>query len=376
MENTIYSDELQHHGTKGMRWGIRRYQNKDGSLTPAGQKRYNKEVEKLKKEEAKVKAAETAAANRQKTQSKFDKLDAKKQALDERKKALKEGSSGKKDDDQPTETLEERRARLLKSTDAKELYKNKDDLTTFELQERLNRIDLEARLNSKIPAEPHQKTGMEYMESATNTINKATNLYKSVDNAFTTVANSTMGKTLAKSLGIELPKKKVDYKKMLENLDDLDSQQMMDLNKREVAKNSLEKIKSDRKKAKEEAEAKAAQEKKAKDDAAKAQKEYDDFQERYKKGEVDNQGNTIDKGEPYRKKADDLSDNVTYTRDRQLPAVVSNTNLSSVPSTIVNSGRSTCESSLSKAGATRISDVDVEVTQPDWYTKMKNNGMI
>lgn len=33
--------ELQHHGVKGMRWGVRRYQKKDGSLTPAGKKRYN-----------------------------------------------------------------------------------------------------------------------------------------------------------------------------------------------------------------------------------------------------------------------------------------------------------------------------------------------
>lgn len=33
---------VTHSGIKGMKWGVRRYQNKDGSLTPAGQKRYNR----------------------------------------------------------------------------------------------------------------------------------------------------------------------------------------------------------------------------------------------------------------------------------------------------------------------------------------------
>lgn len=34
------NNEIQHHGIKGQKWGRRRYQNKDGSLTPAGEKRY------------------------------------------------------------------------------------------------------------------------------------------------------------------------------------------------------------------------------------------------------------------------------------------------------------------------------------------------
>lgn len=39
------NDELYHHGIKGMKWGIRRYQNKDGSLTNAGKKRYDVNIE-------------------------------------------------------------------------------------------------------------------------------------------------------------------------------------------------------------------------------------------------------------------------------------------------------------------------------------------
>lgn len=38
-----YQDDLvlYHHGIKGQKWGVRRYQNEDGSLTSAGKKRYN-----------------------------------------------------------------------------------------------------------------------------------------------------------------------------------------------------------------------------------------------------------------------------------------------------------------------------------------------
>lgn len=54
MDNKV----IIHAGIKGMKWGIRRYQNKDGSLTPAGRKRYSQnsveEHEDYKKAHAKT----------------------------------------------------------------------------------------------------------------------------------------------------------------------------------------------------------------------------------------------------------------------------------------------------------------------------------
>jgi len=50
----MYTDHLEHHGIKGQKWGVRRFQNADGSLTDKGRKHYQK---KLALEERKLTAA-------------------------------------------------------------------------------------------------------------------------------------------------------------------------------------------------------------------------------------------------------------------------------------------------------------------------------
>lgn len=66
MTSSIYEETLYHHGIKGMKWGIRRYQNKDGSLTPAGRKR----ASKLKSEYEKLTGTKSTTSDSNDTQPK------------------------------------------------------------------------------------------------------------------------------------------------------------------------------------------------------------------------------------------------------------------------------------------------------------------
>lgn len=45
-----FRDYLCHHGVKGQKWGVRRYQNKDGTLTEEGKRRYSKTLNEVEKE--------------------------------------------------------------------------------------------------------------------------------------------------------------------------------------------------------------------------------------------------------------------------------------------------------------------------------------
>lgn len=87
--NNDYNDYLMHYGIKGQQWGIRRYQNDDGTLTPEGKKRYGKVskgelAEKADYEEAFMKSlqgydeswskrADKFAKKKSKYQAKYDK---------------------------------------------------------------------------------------------------------------------------------------------------------------------------------------------------------------------------------------------------------------------------------------------------------------
>lgn len=154
-------DWMAHYGIPGMQWGKRRFQNKDGSLTPAGQKRY----------------AKSATANVSVSESDADK-----------------------------------RARLLRSSDPIELYNNRHLLSSSEINERVNRINTETRL-SEIAAS-YQKAnspaakGKRIVDTMIYTANTATKIYG--------IWNSDAGKAARKFLGLKVPGKNDAFNALVE----------------------------------------------------------------------------------------------------------------------------------------------------------------
>lgn len=166
-------NELMHWGVKGMRWGIRRYQNKDGSLTQAGKKRYDKEMGKLKAEEKILK-------KRQKTQDKLNKLEAKRKEV----KALREGKT------------------ISKEPEKKPAKRSIKDLSDDELRAVVNRLTLEQQYERLKPEQVSK--GKKFADAV---------LYKVIAPAATEVGKNVIKDALAKAVKTTLPDDSSDKKK-------------------------------------------------------------------------------------------------------------------------------------------------------------------
>ena len=153
---SVNQEELTHWGLKGMRWGIRRFQRKDGSLTKAGQRR----KEKLEKE------------------------------LKQLKGPKKRDASGKFVSDKPKEEVKKKPKTLVEMDD--------DELRKYVTRKALERdaINVTSQLDALNP--PKVSAGKKFMSSVFNDV-----IAPAAKNAAKDALMKYATKTLTKQLGLD-----------------------------------------------------------------------------------------------------------------------------------------------------------------------------
>lgn len=208
-ETSHSEDELKHWGIKGMKWGVRRYQNKDGSLTAAGRKRYAQEVEALQAEKAKLEQRQKNINAQKRMQARTDKL---RSDIDELKGKKKPEEKKEEPEKKPDET----KPVVQKPVSSKP--KKPSEMTKEELAEEIERMKLIQSYNSYYSQlhPPKVNKGKEYAEKFISD-----GLIPAATNAVKKVGEDWLTKVGKESLGLNTKEAKTELEKLKETYDKL-----------------------------------------------------------------------------------------------------------------------------------------------------------
>lgn len=261
--------ELTHWGIKGMKWGVRRFQNKDGSLTDKGGKRYN-------------------GSDYQPRKSLGQKISDYKKAA-KRKANLKkarEARAAKKESEEKAKVAAEQRKKDVESGKIKA-----KDMTNEELRDRINRMNDEKRYNQLMEETGHNSMMASYGKKfAQKMWNEA--IQPALIESGKQILKDKINDAVKKSVPVE----EFDIDKFWKNRNKMSTQQIMDVNKRLTAEESIKK-KMDERQAEADAAKKTKEEKKLEKEKAKREqdmKDYEAFQEKERKSREGQSSNTAD----------------------------------------------------------------------------------
>jgi len=174
--------ELYHHGIKGQKWGIRRFQNPDGTWKFAGKKRRRLSAD------AQARADRKTEIKNLKSKSDLDTAKASYKVTKERnKQAVKAAkadttSIGKKIKGAVKDQIEKKKAQkkeatadeIIRSGDLNKVIKNKDKLTNEQLNDAIRRMELEQKL-SDVSAKKKQ-SGVDAYKRFADTVSTTANM--------------------------------------------------------------------------------------------------------------------------------------------------------------------------------------------------------